>query len=327
MELSSQGIAHYKRVGKSMLVLLPPESVGIVGATTTHEASQGVCGEQFLPGLIYQGGYFPLSIPVRMGVTAIDLKIPSTYDNYTRYLDLRNGGVIRWNKGFADDYGEAKLSEIDGKPVLEYTSGGVTVDMDMMDENIMFKIIRENTGLVALDDVDFLNMMLMIGLCLTWMGGRLFECGKGLLCHALRKAGASEIACEIAQEWEDMATEICGWCTVTSNSVEKMDPQELATQVGMTKEMARLRCVAPARSLRNRFHWCSKQVPRLEMFKTVEVGDYQPGETSHGPQTFNEMMAITEIRSKLLAALDFKRKETPDDFDVQEYVRSKIPIS
>lgn len=325
MELSSQGLAHYIQVGKSVLVLLPTTTPGIKGSATMDEMTRVVKGGQFLPGLIYQQGYFPLTIPVRMGVAGIEAKIPDTYDNYTRYLDMRNGGVIRWNKGFADDYGETLIHERDGVPFLRYTSGPTSVDMDLTDNNIMFKIVRENTGIVALDDLDYLNMLLMLGLCVTWMGGKLFEAGNGLLFWILERAGVPAAARELALRMDAVATDVCGWCTRHSNRSEEMTPEEFAAHVGMVKEMAKRRCLAPGRFVRTRLHWCAENVPRLKMFESIIPWKHYPRCRVIGPLSLNDMTMVSELRDKLLAALELPRRSNPVEFNIQDYLRSNVP--
>lgn len=328
MELSSAGIGHYKQIGNSMLVLLPSGVPGIKGAGTLDEMMAVVSGGRYLPGLVYEEAYYPLTIPARVGLASFDAIIPSQYDGFTRYLDLRNGGVLRWNKGFADDYGTAEVTSINDTAHLRYTSGGTVVNVDLNRTDIILKIIRENTGLMALDDLDFLNLLLMMGTCVTWMGGKMFEHGVTFLKYAMEKSGANAKAIEIAHAWDIHPKDICGRCWFPNppfwTSFSLMDFAEI---VGLKLEAARRDYFRPATKPITRRHWCAKEVPRLNMFKNHVQKPYVQGQTTNRPLSFYEMADLASMRDNLLAALGIERIDTATDFVVADYVRSMIPGS
>lgn len=328
LELIPQGIGYYCQIGESVLILLPSNVPGIVGAATTDEKYINVCGGDYLPGLIYKEDYYPMTTPVRVGLTALDNVIPDNLKDYSRFLDMRNGGVIRWNDGFVDDYGTAEVLMLDDRPHIRYDSGLRAINIDLTNVPLINKIIRENTGLMILDDIDFLKYMLMMGLCVTWMGGKMFEYGSTVLGYVLAMANATDTAQSVARLWDLAPSDICGRCWFPSETVQQsFSLSDFADYVGLRKETERRKCFRPATRPITRVHWCSKEHSRLEMFKNIGNIPYVQGSVVARCLSFYEMADLADIRDKLLAALELPRQDAKENFVASDYVKSKIPIS
>lgn len=327
LELSSHGIGFYKQIGKSVLVLLPNDVPGIQGSATLDEMYAVIPGGRYLPGLIYDQGYHPLTVPCRMGIAAMEALIPSDKQNYTRYLDLRNGGVIRWSHGFTDDYVTSATIEINGQPHMRCTGSGRPVDLNLTNHALIVKIMRENTGLMALDDVDFMGMLMMAGLCVTWMGGKLFESGGFLLQQIFTRSGLSQPVIDLAKRWDSLPKDIIGKCWFQDEKfIFSFLADDFTDYVGLRLEGLRRRYFRPATHPITRRHWCSSSVQRLDMFKDIEHPPYVQQTLVARVLDFYEMADLADLRDKILMAMGIDRRIIIDDFVIADYVRSKIPI-
>lgn len=327
LELSSHGIGFYKQIGNSVLVLLPPNVPGIKGSGTLDEMYSVVCGGNYLPGLVYKESYHPLTIPCRMGIAAMEALIPEDKQDFTRYLDLRNGGVLRWNHGYNDDYVTSTPIELNGKPHLRCCGSGRPIDIDLANETLIVKIMRENTGLMALDDIDFIGLLMTMGLCVTWMGGKLFQSGGFLLQQAFIRSGLTGPVIELAKQWDALPKDLIGRCWFPNEKfVFSFQANDFAESVGLRLEGQRRNYFRPAVRPLTKRHWCSKGVQRLEMFKDLEHPPYVDQHLVARVLDFHEMINLAEIRNKILSAIGIERKVVVDDFVIADYVRSKIPI-
>lgn len=297
---------------RAVMYLVHSSSVGLDAAYTAEERQNDIVGLQMFPGVIYESNFYKMSPAVTFGVYALEMRIPSDYDEYTRYMDLRNGGVVRWNKGSLDDANIAQLHEETISIHYETRRGGVR--LNIADEDLCIKIIRENTGIMSLDDVDWLNMLLVLGLCVTWVGGRVYELGTHLLSNMLKKAGLPQALVDDARVLDEHMHHDYGHCRKELFSYKWFDNvREFAKYMGLEKHLRKYpRSVLPSGNIRKRIHWCSKNVPKLDIFQPMLL--QVPREPTRVTKNFEWTRVMDQhqrsgIISRLQAALEIDYDE------------------
>lgn len=239
---------------------------GLHNAYTQEEAVLYLPGGRLLPGIIYNHMYIPLSTAARFAISCLNKKIGGAFDGYTRYLDLGNGAVLRWNRDFDDDYGTTTFAQEEEGWVATYSMDGNVANMKLADDDMIIRLIRENTGNANIDDVNVLRMMLVFVMCVTWASGKLYYGSKGLLGYCYEKSGYGEALCRVQEGWSSMCTQ--AYNEAGEHVFECV--HTFAGFVGLSKALKKAPDLAlPKRMLRVVRHRCYKAVPRLLCFENL----------------------------------------------------------
>lgn len=290
------------------LYLVHGSSVGLNIAYTCEERKAEIVGIQMFPGVLYESNFYKMTQAVCFATSTMEKSIPADYDEYTRYLDLGNGGVVRWNKGSLDDSFIEYSTNERGEEIAKAEAKRFSIVLSLKDFDMCVKIIRENTGIMALDDIDWLNMLLVMGLCVTWVGSNVIELGTNLFANILKRAGMPTTLVAQAVELDKHMTHSYGYCHKREFVYRYFDSiKAFAAYMGLEKHLKRYpRSVIPSRNIRKRIHWCAKTVPQLDLFKPSMLRE--PRDVSRLTDEFNwtrimEMNRRKGIVNHLQAAL------------------------
>lgn len=251
------------------LYLVHGSSVGLNNAYTWEERKAEIVGIQMFPGVLYESNFYKMTKAVSFAASVLEKSIPASFDDCTRYLDLGNGGVVRWNKGSLDDSFVEYTTDREGAEIGCAQAGRVRIVLHLSEYDMCVKIIRENTGIMALDDIDWLNMLLVMGLCVTWVGGNVLELGTNLFANILKSAGMPTTIVAKAESLDKHMTHSYGYCHKREFVYRYFDSiRSFAAYMGLEKHLKKYpRSVIPSRNIRTRIHWCAKTVPQLDLFK------------------------------------------------------------
>lgn len=345
LQLHPNTVGNYVPMGDSILFVLPGEGPTLAGSRTRKETEAGAVGRQLLPGLIYDEDYYPLSPALRFGISMLEKKIPPQFQHCTRYMDFRNGGVVRWNSNFIDEKYSTTFSQTSQGWTAEFNmssrtdartlrsrtaeSNSGTYVMDMNADSSIAKMMKTNTDVMALDAPEFLDCLLMMGICVTWLGCRLYEHGTGLLQAVCRNAGRNGELINLATLWDTIPKPMrLGQCTTAFTETAVSNIRDYAECVGLGRFVDSLRCTAlvvPTRVIRAGRHWCAKHSLRLVGFET-ELPDLHPGTLSFEPPSLTHYANLASLQDNMITALGVTPGPMVQPLTIEEYVASKVPI-